>query len=90
MTLAADGPVWADPPPVLGEPVWSELANELRANPGRWALLGEQLARSAAYHIQQGRYAAFRPAGAFEARVRNTNGSRADIYVRALPTARRR
>jgi hypothetical protein len=76
--------VWADPPPQSGEPVWSELADQLRGEPGRWALLGQQLARSTAWHIQQGRYAAFRPAGDFQARVRNTNGNRGDIYVRFL------
>jgi hypothetical protein len=64
------------------DPVWAALADQLRQEPGRWALLGEQLARSTAWHIQQGRYAAFRPAGTFQAKVRNTTGNRADIYVR--------
>lgn len=76
--------VWADPPEQTVEPVWSELSAQLREEPGRWALLGTQLARSTAWHIQTGRYAAFRPAGTFEARVRNTNGNRGDVYVRFL------
>jgi hypothetical protein len=85
----ADSPVWADPPPQMGEPVWSELADKLRAEPGRWALLGAQLARSTAHHIQTGRYAAFRPAGSFQTMVRNTQGNRADVYVRFRGKRRR-
>ena len=82
-------PVWADLPAQRGEPVWSELADQLREEPGRWALLGQQIARATAHHIQTGRYASFRPAGTFQARVRNTNGNRADVYVRAVAKRRR-
>lgn len=72
----------AELPPRRGEPRWSQLATACRADPGGWHLVGYQLARSMAWHIQQGHYAAFRPAGQFESQVRNCDGSRADVWVR--------
>lgn len=66
-------------PPPGPEPVWSDFAQLCREQPG-WHHLG-RMARSTAWHIQTGRYAAFRPAGAFLARVRNTEAGRGDVYV---------
>jgi len=80
-----------DLPPIrTPEPVWSEFADQCRQEAGQWFLLGEQLSRSTAWHIQAGRYAAFRPAGTFEASARNTHGSRGDVYVRFLGKRTRR
>jgi hypothetical protein len=80
---AAPAPTQGDLPPRGGpEPVHAALARELRAFPGHWQLLGSNMPRSTAHHIQIGRYAAFRPAGAFEARVRNSRGTRGDVWVR--------
>jgi hypothetical protein len=71
-----------DLPPVSRALVHASMAEKVRKANGRWVLLGTDLSRSLAWHIQTGRYAAFRPVGCYEARVRNTQGSRGDVYVR--------
>ncbi len=60
------------------------IAAELKANPGRWALVFENVFSSLSVSIKSGRLAAYRPAGSFEALSASRNGStnKADIYVR--------
>lgn len=50
---------------------WEPLAEALRANPSRWAMLAYGLAPQLAHEIQAGVLAPFRPAGAFEAVTRH-------------------
>jgi hypothetical protein len=61
---------------------YDEFAAQLRANPGRWAKIGEA-PTSLARNIKAGS-GAFSPEGAFEAVTRNADksGNRADIYAR--------
>lgn len=67
----------------------------MRANPGRWLLLDTFLsseggnARSTGYSIKIGRYAALRPAGAFEVRTASeetADGPRISLYARYTGT----
>ena len=77
---------WEDPsvtPRVYNSNRWRDEAAELRANPGRWALLTQtegNKARNLVVQIKMGRLQAFRPAGTFEATARA--GS---VYARFLP-----
>ncbi|WP_143194335.1 hypothetical protein [Micromonospora sp. CB01531] len=63
------------------------MANELRANPGRWAVAYDDVTPNVASRragdIRNGLLASFRPAGAFEATTRATAG-RARVYVRYI------
>lgn len=54
---------WKEPPPKR----WDSVAEELRANPGRWAVV-ELPGVAYTSHIKRGTLKAFRPAGAFEVR----------------------
>jgi hypothetical protein len=75
---------WEEPPPSglrgqIGDrrPVrdYPAIARELRDQPHRWALVAECPARTGANvarRMRQGVTAGFRPAGAFEAEVRDT------------------
>jgi len=78
--------IWEKPTPRLGRPPsanYSALAEELKKNPGEWALVGENLSISIGSHISSGRIKAFQPAGAFEGTIRGVEGSRAKkIYAR--------
>jgi hypothetical protein len=84
---------WKDPParPITGKRgVWREEAAELRASPGRWALLAtfggaghNQNGRSMAANIRKGRYQAFRPQGHFEATSASAPaGPSTEVYAR--------
>lgn len=81
---------WEEPPKPNGGPRANQqlldFANELRANPGRWALYptvpsSDSATSSNAANIRRGTLAAFRPPGAFEAVARTAGGIR-QIYVR--------
>lgn len=54
---------WKEPPAKR----WEGVADELRAHPGKWAVI-ELPSQSYSSHIKQGKLKAFRPAGAFEVR----------------------
>lgn len=79
---------WTSPPPPKqrGRPKgskWDALAAELKANPGRWARIGEDIPTSIVSVINHGDRLCFQPAGAFEAVTRNhTSRWQADVYVR--------
>lgn len=64
---------WEDPPEAARDR-WTSVADELRANPGAWALISEESASSLATTIKDGSSAAFRPAGAFETRTSGIPG----------------
>lgn len=80
---------WEDPPGIAGRipgTKYLEIVEELRRNPGRWAMIGN-FDPSMATNIKEGRISAFRPHGSFEAMSRNTQVDgdghrRADIYAR--------
>ena len=63
------------------------MANELRANPGRWAIFSEDAHASTATSINFGRLKAFHPPKAFEAVTRKNPGGRYRIYVRFVGSA---
>lgn len=74
---------WEEPPQQLlgrGRTNWSEIADALRSNPEKWAVVAENVSASTGTHIRYGRLKAFAPSGAFEARV---SGARADDSGRA-------
>lgn len=74
---------WEEPPQQLlgrGRTNWSEIADALRSNPKKWAVVAENVSASTGTHIRYGRLKAFAPSGAFEARV---SGARADDAGRA-------
>lgn len=79
---------WEEPPTRragrMGDK-YSEVAEALRANPNKWAVvqtfpLGRQ-AGSLAFNIRSGLVKAFRPVGAFEATARK-NGDETSVYAR--------
>ena len=65
---------WEDPP----EKRWEPIAQELKDNPRRWALI-EVPSPGYGIHIKRGRLKAFRPAGAFEVRH-----SKKALYIRYI------
>jgi len=68
---------------------WYEVADLAKANPGEWIKV-DGLAHSAnAYQVRTAHLVAFRPAGAFEATLRNRDKEqkgRAELYVRFIGT----
>lgn len=81
--------VWETPETQrLGRPPsanYEKLAADLRANPGAWALVGENLSVSIGSHITSGRIKAFQPAGSFEGAVRGSKNGRAEkVFARFI------
>jgi hypothetical protein len=84
---------WEEPPPSRrrneSKAPWSRfnaVADELRAKPGRWAVIAELPGRSRtalATHVRVGAIACFTPAGDFEAASRQTPGL-TTVYARYL------
>jgi hypothetical protein len=80
---------WADPPATARQSRSSDRyaaeAAELKANPGRWAVLTEAKTRSAAYSVKRGvekaTYQVFAPPGSFEAKTVTANDV-TSVYVR--------
>lgn len=80
---------WEEPPPAKRGAVTSSsrfdaLAEELRAQPGRWAVIYDGTTKSfsgMAHHIRQGAIRCFAPAGDFDATYRaSADGVR--VYAR--------
>lgn len=74
------------PPIPRGRAVREAFANDLRANPGQWALLGQHpsptAARQFAYGIRSGKHTSlWLPAGAYETETRTVLGEHR-VYVR--------
>lgn len=67
--------------------MWQPVADELRANPGRWALIHESADAGRrvdlAFRICRGEPKAFAPAGDYEA-VTRTRGGGLRVYARYL------
>lgn len=62
---------------------WKGPAEELKMNPGRWALLAENEGNPGlAIYIRQGKSSYWRPAGSFEARSRSNGDGTYRIYGR--------
>src|ERR1044071_5760053 len=90
---------WEEPPPakaVGGRPPggtrsrWTEVAEELRARPGRSAVIAEGESRQftdLAWRINHGLMRPFSPAGAFEATTRQDYGT-VTVYARYVGGAR--
>jgi len=80
---------WGPPPEKhRTEPTdWNAIAAELKANPGEWALVARNQWAAAAVRINDGLYAAFRPAGSFEATARRDDDlekPKVNIWARYL------
>lgn len=60
---------------------WDRILGELRANPGRWALVAEDAPVSMSTNIKKGTYANS-VRGEFEAVVRESNNFRGKVYAR--------
>lgn len=83
---------WEDPPPTrkgkdglrgwVKSPLWRAIADELRSQPGRWAVVAEDANPGVAGHIRRGHYEAFRPKGSFEARCVGSAGMLPTVYAR--------
>ena len=80
------GLVWQDPPASKRGPrttKHAEFAAAMRANPGRWALVGGPAkSGGSATLIRAGKLSAYAPAGSFEAKVRSRPDGKFDIYAR--------
>jgi hypothetical protein len=62
---------------------WAGAAEELRAHPNQWALLGEEESISLASYIRNGGISCFEPAGSFESATRDAaKTGRGRIYAR--------
>lgn len=84
---------WEDPPPSNQGPrgKWGAVAAELKAHPGKWALIAEGIkhASTVSNGVKTGKIKAFEPAGEFEATTRSTTpkdgGPRVfDVYARYI------
>lgn len=77
-----NGIVWEEPPArrTTRKSELQDMADALRANPEKWANMGER-STSVAYNIRKGQ-GAWAPAGAFETTTRAVSKTRANIYVR--------
>jgi hypothetical protein len=65
-----NGITWEDPPRTKPRNDWGKIAETLRANPGKWAVI-ETASTAYCAFIRQGRTKAFQPAGSFEATLQN-------------------
>lgn len=78
---------WEEPPPKSREDGgirWAAIAEELRANPWCWAVVavGTRAREiSIAMEIKNGKLAAFRPAGSFDATTRSAD-NKVTVYAR--------
>lgn len=85
---------FVEPPPLKkrgNSQHWMNVVNELKANPGKWGLVGNYSV-GVSTHIKNGRYPSFYPPGTddpaayvqahWEVTTRSTGGSRVDVYVR--------
>ena len=79
---------WKEPPPAktVKHPTgtYVAVADTLRKNPGKWAIVKEDSQGNLAVFIRAGKVQGFAPAGAFEA-VSRANGlgrGRATVYAR--------
>jgi len=86
---------WEDPPPArsrrsagVGHSRYSALADQLRARPGQWAMVGEKPGADGglATHIRMGQMLCFSPAGDFDATSRRVDGV-TRVYARYLGDA---
>lgn len=85
---------WEDPPeadergtrshPKVAD--WHLIAAQLRGRPGQWAAICEAVSTNTTAQVRQGVYAAFRPAGSFDAVGRRVNGHYT-VYARFRPPA---
>jgi hypothetical protein len=78
---------WTEPPGPnrRGRRPWEEIAAELRAHPGEWALVAENVSSVTTHAITRGTFRAFEPAGAFESvsrRGENCEHGRTNAYAR--------
>lgn len=66
----------------------TNVASELRANPGEWAVVAEDVSPTLAQLIKNGKLVAYRPAGSFESVTRGiSNGRAAKVYARYVGEA---
>jgi hypothetical protein len=86
---------WKEPPERPSGLRFENEAREMRENPGHWLVLDTflqaeaPLARSMGNSVKIGRYAALRPAGAFEARTATEPGKKngtvvVNVYARYI------
>jgi hypothetical protein len=66
-------------------PAWRFIADWCREHPEEWAMVKDKVGHYTATHIKQGRNLAFRPAGDFQAMIRNGDGQRGTLFVRYSP-----
>lgn len=79
---------WEDPPPDARftrrhEP-WEQVAQRLRDDPLRWAVVAEGANPSLVTKIRKGQILAFQPAGHFDATSRGTRTKDVKIYARYI------
>ena len=90
MTSKYDPPeriTWETPPhperPQRKGSKWTPIADQLKANPGRWACIGRNMETGIVTVIRQAKVKCFEPEGSFEVMTRNhTSRWVADVYVR--------
>lgn len=80
---------WKDPPPGETSPgKWDDDANELRANPGQWAIVRTANERKTldtlGTTIRKGRATSWLPAKSFEAVVRSNGDGTYAVYARYI------
>jgi hypothetical protein len=77
-----------DAPPTIARsgrtrtPEYTEFAEQAKANPGKWALLANDISISSVKKIKDGTWAEFTPAGEYDAVSRNAGETgKGDIWV---------
>lgn len=63
---------------------WEYVADRCRENPRTPHLVGRNMNQAYVSQIKQGRLAAFRPAGSFDAFIREGDGRTGTLFVTAL------
>lgn len=80
---------WREPGERRRRTDWRKIADRLRENPGRWALMKGTFSHSVPGFIQAGRLKPFQPPGSFEATMRGATDTeegrrRGQLYVRYI------
>lgn len=74
---------WEEPPANGGgRGRWTDLATALRARPGAWALIADDVPSSLVSSTNKGRISDFQPAGAFQARGQTIGKNRSRVWAR--------
>lgn len=83
---------WQEPDRIKSQGLknWAEVADELKTNPQRWALVAENVSTGMAGNLRKGRVSAFRPSANWEFTTReNAEGRVGKLFARYIGEEKR-